>query len=122
MSWSLLVLAALSCLLTLNVFRPRSAHGVFLAYGFWSFLAGWLTTELALHQIGWQAIAALVCIALGGLREWPGWLGLGLLALSWLGLLISVRHSNGASRIIEAALAESLGARAPLPALAELQE
>lgn len=119
MSWLFLVFAAVSALLTLNVFRPRS--GSFWMSGS-SFLAGWLTTELAFHQIGWQLLATVGFVALGALQAWTGWAALGLLALSWLGLLVSVTHSGRAREILETAVNEGLATQPAIQPLVELEE
>lgn len=53
------------------------------------FMGAWLTSELALHHIAWQAAATLVFAAAGALQAWPGLLGLGLTFVSWAGLLLA---------------------------------
>ena len=52
-----------------------------------SFFAAWLTGELAVWHIVWQAVATVVFIALGALDAWPGWLGLAITLASWVGLV-----------------------------------
>ena len=42
-----------------------------------SFFSGWLTGELPIHNIVWQALATVVFGLLGAFGSWPGWVGLG---------------------------------------------
>ncbi len=74
-----------------------------------SFAAGWLTTELALHHIAWQAIVTALFHALGAFGAWPGLVGLGLTGLSWAALLVSQRQAGRARAICEEALASVFG-------------
>ena len=55
-----------------------------------SFAAGWLTSELALHHIGWQLIATVAFGAAGAFEHWPGRLGLLITLGSWAGLLAAL--------------------------------
>ncbi len=59
-----------------------------------SFVAGWLTTELALHHIAWQAIATAVFLALGAAQAWRSASGVMLLKSS-LDLLSNNPQSIG---------------------------
>ncbi len=54
MPWLFLFVALIGLLLTINSYRPIYAWSQGAAL---SFFAGWLTTELALHHIGWQLLA-----------------------------------------------------------------
>ncbi len=51
------------------------------------FMAAWLTGEMPLHHLAWQAVATLVFGAFGAFREIPGLVGLGITFASWAGLL-----------------------------------
>lgn len=51
------------------------------------FLGSWLTGELALHHIAWQAVATLIFASFGALAAWPGIVGLALTFVSWGALL-----------------------------------
>lgn len=53
------------------------------------FMGAWLTSELALHHIAWQAVATLLFAVAGALEAWPGLLGLGITFGSWAGLLLA---------------------------------
>jgi acetyl esterase/lipase len=75
-----------------------------------TFFSAWLTTELALWHIAWQAALTAVFIAFGALDAWPGWAGLALTALSWLGLARIVASARRTGRAFAAALDEGLGA------------
>ncbi len=71
------------------------------------FLAGWLTAELAVHHVLWQALATAVFAWFGAFDTAPGLAGLALTILSWGALLSS--HEAGrraAPRSVAEALAE----------------
>ena len=82
--------------------RPRWANVVV-------FLAGWLTSELALHHIAWQALATLAFVWAGALSAWPGWLGLGITFASWAGLVHALRTARGTPALLASSLADALG-------------
>jgi len=69
------------------------------------FLGAWLTGELALYHLLWQAAATLVFGLLGAFRAWPGLLGLLVTLVSWAGLI--QLHSRALR--LAPQLAESLG-------------
>lgn len=87
-----------------------------------SFAAGWLTTELAIHHIAWQAVVTLVFAAFGAFSAWPGIAGLALTGLSWLALLASVVQAARAKRVYEDALVRGFGADYFLQIRPELHE
>jgi acetyl esterase/lipase len=68
-----------------------------------------ITGELALHQIAWQAVATALFIWAGALDAWPGWIGLGLTAASWVGLIVLFARAYQASSVLDAALHEAVG-------------
>ncbi|HMQ26508.1 MAG TPA: hypothetical protein PKA98_11015, partial [Acidimicrobiales bacterium] len=86
MSWLFLLVSVIGFLFTLNAFLPASNRVLLVP----SFFASWMTIELAGHHLVWQAIATLVFVRLGALDAWPGWVGLALTFLSWIGLWILV--------------------------------
>lgn len=104
--WLFLTGALVGAWFTWNAFNPVYAGPRRSAI---SFFAGWLTTELALHHIAWQALLTLVFVAAGALETWPGKLALVVTLLSWSGLLLCWRHARAAEGIVEAALVEALG-------------
>lgn len=91
---------------TLNVWRPNTSHRN-LATASWIF--GWFTGELALHVIAWQVLATAVFALLGAFEGVAGQLGLGVSALSWIGLGVAQWQAERASVAIEGALREGLG-------------
>jgi acetyl esterase/lipase len=98
-----LAMSLWGALFTINALRPsRRLIGL-------SFYPAWLTTELALHHVLWQAVATVVFIALGALTAPMGWLGLGITLLSWSGLghLLLSAHRDG--RVVHSALEAALG-------------
>ena len=74
------------------------------------FLAGWLTGELALVHLAWQAVVVAVAGASGATAPPRGQLGLGLMALSAAGLLLAHHRARQAEPVLEAALVDGLGA------------
>jgi acetyl esterase/lipase len=103
--WLFLAASLWGAWFTYNAFRPmRGARRSVV-----SFFAGWLTTELALHHVAWQALMTAVFVWAGALRAWPGLLGLGVTLVSWAGLARCLGVARGAEGVVEQALAEGLG-------------
>jgi acetyl esterase/lipase len=107
MPWVFLLVSLVGAWLTYNAYRPMFAPSRRAAL---SFFAGWLTTELALHHIAWQALMTLLFIWFGALRAWPGMLGLAVTIGSWIGLGRCYWRAYEAEGVVERALREGLGA------------
>ena len=107
MSWLFLAAALWGAWFTWNAYRPiyRPAGLATL-----SFFAGWLTTELALHHILWQLAATVLFVWAGALAAWPGWLALGIVVASWIGLGRAFVNARTAEECVERALEKGLGA------------
>ncbi|TNF62757.1 MAG: alpha/beta hydrolase [Deltaproteobacteria bacterium] len=109
-AWLFLLLSLFGAVFTLNAFMPvRRIPALFVP----SFFGSWLTAELALHHIVWQAIATILFVAFGALSSWPGLVGLGITLVSWLGLGILFydgRKTHDAFDQALAGLAELAGA------------
>lgn len=73
------------------------------------FAVSWLTGELAFVFLSLQIAFTLLFALGGGLASGAGQLGLGLFALSWLGLLYLHCKSMDTATVLEAALQEGLG-------------
>lgn len=56
-----------------------------------TFFAGWLTGELALQHVVWQAALVAGLSAAGALHGWAGWIGLAVAIVDWLGLVYLAR-------------------------------
>lgn len=106
MSWLFLAVSLVGAWFTVNAFRPTRRWQLLGA----SFFAGWLTTELALWHVAWQAAATAVFVWLGALGSWPGVLALAITLASWAGLLRVAVVSRRAAHIVEQALLDGLGA------------
>jgi acetyl esterase/lipase len=118
-SWLLLLVALLGAGFTWNVYRPRYRPASLAVF---SFFSGWLTAELALHQIAAQVLIAAGLCALGALSAWPGRMGLAVLVVNWVFLWRSHREGLGAAEEVERGLQTGLGAdyrSRILPAAAE---
>jgi acetyl esterase/lipase len=99
-----LVVATIGLLLSLSAWLPARRLGPF---AFLYMMTGWLTGELALQHLAWQALATLGFAVAGAFESTPGVAGLGLTFGSW-GLLLA-SHLRGVR-----AGAESQHALAPL--------
>jgi acetyl esterase/lipase len=99
-----LVVAAIGLLFSLSAWVPARRLGPF---AFFYMMTGWLTGELALQHLAWQALATLGFAVAGAFESRLGVAGLALTFLSW-GLLLA-SHLRGVR-----AGAESQRALAPL--------
>lgn len=100
-SWAFLAVSIVGALFTLSaIVRGRRLFVFVVPY----FFAGWLTSELALHHIVWQALATLAFVWWGALSHWPGIVGLAVTVVSWFGLLLSQRRSGTAASVFADAL------------------
>ncbi|MCZ6782283.1 MAG: alpha/beta hydrolase [Proteobacteria bacterium] len=107
-SWLFLAVSVWGAWFTWNALWPMVAgarrSGV-------SFAAGWLTSELALHHVIWQAIATAVFGWTGAFAETPGQVGLAITLASWAGLGRVQWLASRAKPAVEDALKAALGAR-----------
>lgn len=101
-----LIASAVGALNTANARKPLKRDG---RAGVLAFFPGWVTSELPLHAIGWQAVATVLWARRGALRSKAGWLGLGISAASWAGLLRIWRTSIDAGQVYDEALRAGLG-------------
>jgi acetyl esterase/lipase len=99
--------SAVGAAFTFNAFRPPRARLLAVP----AFASGWLTSELPLHHLAWQALATAGFVADGALDEPAGWLGLGITAASWAGLVALAVQGQRSGGVLEEALTESLGPR-----------
>jgi acetyl esterase/lipase len=91
-----LVVATLGLLLSLSAWVPARRLGPF---AFFYMMSGWLTGELALQHLTWQALATLGFAVAGALKSPLGVAGLALTFLSW-GLLLA-SHLRGVRAGVE---------------------
>ncbi|HUY85954.1 MAG TPA: alpha/beta hydrolase [Acidimicrobiales bacterium] len=113
LSWVFFSLCLVGLAFTLNALRPPKLAPL----GIGAFFAGWVTSELPLFHIWWQAIATLIFIRNGALDHWPGVAGLAATGLSWIGLAVLEVSSRSSWKHIAAGL-EPLGlslAKPPIP-------
>lgn len=119
MPWLFLFVTLVGAGFTYNAYHPAFTGPRRAAL---SFFAGWLTTELALHHIAWQALFTAGFIAAGALERWPGWLGLAIAIASWAALAARFRQARGAEAVVERALQGGLGADYRSGILPEIEE
>lgn len=101
----MLIVGAAMFGLVLNALRPSASPAAIMP----SYVASWLTTELAPHNLMIAVGAAIGLSAAGGLDGWKGWLGLGLIVASAAMLAGMILESHAARRVLEQALATGLG-------------
>ncbi|MGB8330392.1 MAG: alpha/beta hydrolase [Polyangiales bacterium] len=100
-AWSFFGVSLIGAVFTLNAFVPvRRVPALFVP----SFFGSWLTAELALHHIVWQALVTVLFVELGALSSWPGIAGLGITVASWLGLMVLFHDGRKARDKFEEAL------------------
>jgi acetyl esterase/lipase len=111
-AWAFLAVSLVGAAFTATVvLRIRRIRYLLVPY----FFGAWLTGELAVHHVAWQALASLVFVALGALDAWPGVLALAITLVSWAALLAFQRGAGGAGGVFDAALREHLAERAGDP-------
>jgi hypothetical protein len=99
--WLFLAVSVWGGLFTLNALRPvQSILGFFPA---------WLTTELALHHIAWQALATVGFVYFGALQHMAGMIGMALTLLSWVGLAWLLINAHLDGKVVHDALERVLG-------------
>ncbi len=103
--WLLFAVGLLGAVFTVNALHPVRHVGLVAP----SFFAGWLTAELTLYHLVWQVPAAGTLVVAGGLRTWPGEVGLAVALASWVGLGVLQAKAAGAARAVEEALRAGLG-------------
>jgi acetyl esterase/lipase len=99
--WAYLAVSVNGLAYTLNAFRPPRRSRILLG---WSFLASWVTIELAPFHLVWQILATGAFAARGALRTRAGRIGLGITVTSWIGLALTIRQSFAARHEIREAL------------------
>lgn len=101
-SWLLLAVGVVAGMFVLNAFRPARRNRVLFLP---SFVASWLTIELApLHLVIGALVTGLLAWA-GALDHWVGRIGLVLVVVGWLPLFVIVVRSQATAGAAEAALA-----------------
>jgi len=103
MGWLLLAVngcGAASVLIALT--GPRKPALASVMY----FLMGWLTAEFTVVQVGIQAIATVLVVALAGVEGWPGWTGIALGIASIPGIVVLERRKPRVAAPVDAALRE----------------
>jgi len=102
-AWLFLGASLIGVVFTLNAFMPvRRIPALFVP----SFFGSWLTAELALHHIVWQAIVGLSFVGFGALSAWPGLVALGLTLASWFGLMALFHHGRRTRHTFDGVLAD----------------
>lgn len=110
MSWALLVVGATTLALGINVLRPsRSLLGMGI-----SFFAEWLVAELAHWTLLVLGAAVVLLSALGGLSDWPGWVGLAAAVVGGGLLVVEMVLAARSGPVVAATLTEA-GFDPPVP-------
>jgi acetyl esterase/lipase len=96
-----LAAAALGALFIWNAFVPvRRNRILFLP----SFIASWVTIELAWLHLVWGAAMTAAFVWAGALDDWPGWAGLAVSAINLVALVVIVARSRATALLAEQAL------------------
>jgi acetyl esterase/lipase len=106
MAVAFLAVSVVGLLFTLNAYRPFAHRGPLSVL---SFFAGWLVSELPVHHVLWQALAAAAFVGGGALDGPAGWAALAVNLASWSGLVYLAVEAGRARAVVEAALTEALG-------------
>ncbi|MCB0978759.1 MAG: alpha/beta hydrolase, partial [Acidimicrobiales bacterium] len=101
-----LAASALGALNTANARTPIARQG---GVSIPSFFSGWLTSEMPLHAIGWQALSTVAWARRGALRTPAGIAALGINAASWVALARIWKEAMSQDRILDAALTDAFG-------------
>jgi acetyl esterase/lipase len=113
-AWLFLLVSLVGAAFTASVvLRLRRISYLIIPY----FFMGWLTGELALHHVAWQALATVAFVAMGALDAWPGWLGLAITLASWALLFGFQRRAGAAGTVFAEALREHLADVDDAPAI-----
>jgi acetyl esterase/lipase len=104
--WLFLLVTLVGAAFTLSALARGRTFGLLVVP---YFFGAWLTGELAIHHLAWQAVATILFVYAGALGAWPGWLGLLVTLLSWWGLIVLQRRAALAPVVLEAALRAGLG-------------
>jgi acetyl esterase/lipase len=102
-----LVLSAVGTVNTAVAWRPPSRHRTLP--GTLAFVPGLITAEFPVPVLAGQAILTAIAAALGWIAGWAGILGLGLTALSWIGLVALRKAAADTGLVLRGALAQALG-------------
>ncbi len=90
-----------NALYTLNALRPNRTNK--LLFG-WSFVASWITIELAPFILIAEVVSTAVLVRRGALRSTPGKVAMVLTLGSWAGMAATIRQSYAARHEIRTAL------------------
>ncbi len=102
-AWLFLGASLIGLVFTLNAFMPvRRIPALFVP----SFFGSWLTAELALHHIVWQAVLAVSFVHFGALSAWPGVVALVITVASWFGLLALFHDGRRTRHTFDGVLAD----------------
>jgi acetyl esterase/lipase len=104
-AWAFLLVSVVGAAFTASaVLRIRRISYLIIPY----FFGAWLTGELALHHVAWQALSTIAFVAMGALDAWPGRVGLAITLASWAILLVFHQRAGGAGAVFDDALRDHL--------------
>lgn len=115
MPWAFAAVSLAGLAFVVNAFRPIRSEPAAVV----SFFAGWLTGELPLHHIAWQAVATVLFVTFGALHSWPGYAGLAFTVSGWAGLVALHVAGRRSQDVMRGALARDATAAREEPPNAE---
>jgi acetyl esterase/lipase len=105
-AWLFLFVSLVGAAGTVAALVPARRLGAFVVP---YFFASWLTGELAMHHLVWQAVATVAFVAFGALQQWPGVVALAITVASWIGLIAVQRRAGLAADAFAQALRDAVG-------------
>jgi acetyl esterase/lipase len=107
MPMKFLIASVFGLLLALNARRALRSQIVLVP----AFFASWLVIELAPQLLLLLGSGVAVFAIQGGLEEWPGWVAIGIAAVTAYLLWGMVRESYRSDEVFESALSDAIGPR-----------
>lgn len=74
-----------------------------------TFFVGWLAGDLAAFHLAAQIVATIVFVTLGAANRTSGRIGLGLMVISWFGLIVLIRRKQACVGPLDDALGSIIG-------------
>jgi acetyl esterase/lipase len=100
--WVFFAVSIVGLLIVVNVFFPIRREPLSVV----SFVLGWIPGELPVQLLLVELVGIAVFARSGALHRWPGWIGLGMAALSAAGLVRLGHLGHKAGDLVDAALTE----------------
>jgi len=104
-AWVFLAVSIAFGILVVNAFFPLRREPFTVA----SFAMGWIPGELPMHLCALEVAGTVAFIVNGVLRSWPGWVGLAIAVVSWVGFLRLAAVAGRSRALVDGALEGATG-------------